>query len=123
MIKDSKRAIVAINILAIFMLICLFSLGCFARSVAQTPAQGSPTNYDQLMKSRVGKTYTEKQHASVCETLESADKMSGSLAKSLFSISKITLQISGIAALILMLNTFLIIKGYPNKNRVNTSVN
>ncbi len=110
MSEKNKRAIVAINVFVIFLMICLFSLGFFASHVSDKVLQAKTIDYNTKLKSWVGQPFTSKHRDRVVGMLDCEDELNTSLIRSLNSLSRVALNLGGISSVLLLLNTLLIVR-------------
>ena len=115
MTTKTKRSLVAINVFVIFLMLCLFGLGYFAVHVSDKSLNSNTVDFDTKLRARIGKSYTSKQHDYAVEFLNSADEQNESLIRSLNSLSRVAFNLGGISAVLLLLNTFFIIRNCNTK--------
>ena len=115
MTLTTKRSLVAINVFVIFMMLGLFGVGYFAVHVSDKALSSKTVDYDTKLRGRIGKPYTSEQHNYAVDFLNSGDEQNESMVKALHSLSNVAFEIGGFSAVLLLLNTFLIIRNCNTK--------
>ena len=104
--KKTKRLLIALQFLTLFMLVVMFAFSVYARHVAEGFTNSPNPDYDSKLRGEIGEEYTSNMHARVVGALNSSDSANHSLARAMYSGASAGISIVGVAAFLNMLSMF-----------------
>ena len=106
----AKKTIVTINVLIIFLMMILLSMGLYGIYASKNIAIPDSSDFDRKLASSVGKTYTAKKHSELVEVVALGDEAIVSLNDGLYGFSQSARNLGIIVILLVAVNLTLTIR-------------
>jgi len=100
----TRRSIIAVNILIIFLLMALSGATWFSTKVARS-SKSAPVDYNARVESKIGEPYTRQMHDNIAGIISLEHEDLETYRGLLESLSRVTYQIGGVSLILLLINT------------------